>query len=111
MQKKEHPWWLATLLIIIVVFASGFFFLKSVMSNIDFAKTIFNTQMKRLLLESFSANVTHIIAVVKNTANQGVELTLAYVNNMLATMHGGKVTISPQSTEAATIITLCYSQS
>ena len=102
--KKGTSMVLAALMIIIVVFASGFFFLTFVMSNVDFAKTIFNTQMERLLLESFSANTTHIIAFIKNTANQGVEFTLAYVNNMLATMHGGKVAISPQSTEVATII-------
>lgn len=95
---------LGALMIVLVTFASGMFFFNFVMSNVDSMKTAFNTQMKNLLLEYFSANTTHIIAVIKNTANKVVEITHAYVNNMLAILQEGKIIIQPLSTGAATII-------
>jgi len=95
---------LGVLMIIIVVFCSGFFFLNFVNSNVDFAKNIFDTQMSNLLLSSLTANTTHIVAFVKNTANKMIEFTLAYVNSMIATLEGGKASISPLTTGAATIV-------
>lgn len=95
---------LGALMIVLVTFASGMFFFNFVMSNVDSMKTAFNTQMKNLLLEYFSANTTHIIAVIKNTANKVVEITQAYVNNMLATLQEGKTIIQPLSTGVATIV-------
>jgi hypothetical protein len=102
--KKGTSKVLGTLMAIIITFASGFFFLNFVMSNVDFAKNTFNTQMQGLLLDSFFANTTHIVAFIKNAASQTVELTLAYVNNALATLQKGKVLIAPLSTAAATIV-------
>ncbi len=51
-----------------------------------------------------SANATHIVAFVRNTASKAVEFTLAYVNNMVATLQEGKATISPLSVGVATVI-------
>lgn len=102
--RKGTSMVLGTLMIIVVVFASGFLFFNFVMSNVDFMKTTFDTEMKKLILDSFSANATHIVAFVRNTASKAVEFTLAYVNNMVATLQEGKATISPLSVGVATII-------
>ncbi|TET57680.1 hypothetical protein E3J51_02675 [Candidatus Bathyarchaeota archaeon] len=72
----------------------GFIFLNFVTGNIDSMKTIFNTQMKSLLLDHFSVNQTHIVIFLKNTADEIIEITKAYVNHLLAILHEGK-TISP----------------
>lgn len=95
---------LGTLMVIIVAFAFGLYFFKFAMSNVDFAKTTFNTQITSLLLSSVSANSTHIVAFIKNAANQVVEITQAYVNNMLATLQEGKAILQPVSTGVATIV-------
>jgi uncharacterized membrane protein (DUF485 family) len=102
--KKGTSMVLGMLMTIIIVIASGFLLFNFVMSNVNFAKQTFNTQMKHLLLESYSANTTHIIVFIRNTARQTVEFTLAYVNNMLATLQNGKVTISSLSVGVATIV-------
>jgi len=102
--KKGIARVLGTLMMIIVVLVSGFFLLNFVMSNVDSMKTIFSSQMKGLLIESFSANTTHIIVQVKNTANKLVEITQAYVDNTIATLQEGKTILQPLSTGIATII-------
>ncbi len=88
----------------VVVFVSGFSFVNFVMSNVEFAKTVFNTQMKSLLLDSFSANITHIVVYLKNTGKQTVEITQAYVNSMLTMLQDGKAIIQPLSVGVATIV-------
>ena len=90
-------------MITIVVLVSGFVFSDFVMSSVNLAKNTFNTQMKNLLLDSFSSNTTHIVAFIRNSANNAVELTQAYVNNMLGTLQGGKTIIKPLSIGIATI--------
>lgn len=101
--KKGTSKVLGILMITMVTLVSGFFFLNFVTANVNFAKNTFNTQMKSLLLDSFSANTTHIVAFIKNSANKVVEFTQAYVNNMLGTLQGGKATIKPLSIGIATI--------
>jgi len=101
--KKGTSKVLGILMITMVIFVSGFFFSDFVMSNVNFAKNTFNTQMKSLLLDSFSANTTHIVAFIKNSADKVVEFTQAYVNNMLGALQGGKATIKPLSIGIATI--------
>lgn len=101
--KKGTSKVLGTLMAIIVVFISGFFFYNFVASNVNFAKNTFNTQLTNLLLDSFSANSTHILAFIKNSANKAVEFTQAYTNNMLAVLQGGKAIVEPLSTGAAII--------
>jgi hypothetical protein len=73
------------------------------MSNVNLAKNTFNNQMKNLLLDSFSANTTHIVAFIRNSADKVIEFTQAYVNSMLGTLQGGKATIKPLSVGMATI--------
>jgi hypothetical protein len=104
LSKKGTSMVLGSLLMIIVVFAGGFIFFNFVMYNVNFAKTTLNTQLGSLLLQSVSANTTHIIAYIQNTAKQTVEFTLAYVNDFIATLQSGKATISPLSTQTATIV-------
>jgi len=95
---------LGVLMLIIVTIASGFIFLNFVTGNIDLMKTTFNTQMKSLLLDHFSVNQTHIIIFLRNTADELIEITQAYVNNMLAILQGGKTIIAPLTTGIATIM-------
>lgn len=101
--KKGTSKVLGTLVMIIVVFISGFFFYNFVTSNVNFSKNTFNTQMTNLLLNSFSANSTHIVAFIKNSANKAIEFTQAYTNNMLAVLQGGKAIIESLSTGVAII--------
>ena len=101
--KKGTSKVLGILMTTIVVLVSGFVFSDFVMSNVNLAKNTFNTQMKSLLLDSFSANTTHIVAFIKNSADKVIEFTQAYVNNMLGTLHGGKAMIKPFSIGVATI--------
>ncbi len=91
-------------MLVIVTIASGFMFLNFVTNNVDSMKTVFNTQMKNLLLDHFSANITHIVIFLKNTANNVVEIAQAYVNNILAVLQEGKAIIAPLTTGIATII-------
>lgn len=79
-------------------------FLNFSVSNVDFTKATFNTRMTSLLLDSVSANTTHIVASIKNTANNVVEITQAYVNSMFAILQEGKATIQPVSIGVATIV-------
>lgn len=95
---------LGILMLIIVTIASGFIFLNFVTGNIDSMKTTFNTQMKSLLLDHFSVNQTHVVIFLKNTADEIIEITKAYVNHMLAILHEGKAIIAPLTTGIATII-------
>ncbi|MCK4222938.1 hypothetical protein KAX01_01465 [Candidatus Bathyarchaeota archaeon] len=67
-------------------------------------KTTFNTQMKSLLLDHFSVNQTHIVIFLKNTADEIIEITKAYVNHLLAILHEGKTVIAPLTTGIATIM-------
>ena len=95
---------LGVLMLIIVTIASGFIFLNFVTGNIDLMKTTFNTQMKSLLLDHFSVNQTHIIIFLRNTADELIEITQAYVNNILAILQEGKTIIAPLTTGIATIM-------
>lgn len=95
---------LGLLMLIIVTIASGFIFLNFVTGNIDLMKTTFDTQMKSLLLDHFSVNQTHIVIFLRNTADELIEITQAYVNNMLAILQEGKSIIAPLTTGIATII-------
>jgi ATP-dependent Clp protease ATP-binding subunit ClpA len=102
--KKGTTKALGVLMIIIVTLASGFIFLNFVTTNVDSMKTIFNTQMKCLFLESFSANVTHIVMFIKNTQDKLVEITQAYVNQLMAALQQGKAIIAPLTTGIVTIL-------
>jgi hypothetical protein len=102
--KKGTSKVFGTSMIVVVAFAFGLTFFNFVTSNIDSMKATFNTQMKNLLLASFSANSTHIVAFIKNTANQVCEITHAYLNSMLAILQEGKVTIQPISIGEAIIV-------
>jgi hypothetical protein len=95
---------MAALVIVMVTFASGLIFLRFVVSNVNFAKTIFNTQMQNLLLESFSVNSTHIIAFIQNGYAKAVSFTLAYVNGLVATLQGGEAVISALSNGTVAVV-------
>jgi len=95
---------LATLMMIILTFVSGLFLFSFVTTNIDFMKATFNTQMTSLFLDSFSANTTHIILFIRNTADQIVGITKAYANSVLVTILESTSIIKPLATAATTII-------
>lgn len=94
----------AVLVVVMVTFASGFIFLRFVVSNVDFAKTIFTNQMQNLLLKSLSINSTHIVAFIQNEYAKAISFTLAYVNGLIATLQGGEAVISALSTGTAAIV-------
>jgi hypothetical protein len=95
---------MATLVVVMVTFVSGFIFLRFVVSNVDFAKTTFTSQMQNLLLKSFSINSTHIVAFIQNEYTKAISFTLAYVNGLIATLQGGEAVISALSTGTAAIV-------
>lgn len=66
--------------IVLVTFVSGILFYTFVMDNVNFAAKTINTQIAGLLLNSFSINSTHIVAFLKNTGSNLIEITTAYVN-------------------------------
>jgi hypothetical protein len=53
------------------------------MDNINFATETINNRMVGLLLNSFSINSTHIVALLKNTGSALIEITSAYVNGIV----------------------------
>ena len=71
------------LLLVLVTFVSGILFYTFVMDNITFAAETLNTQIAGLLLNSFTMNSTHIVAFLKNTGAQVIEVTTAYVNGLV----------------------------
>ena len=71
------------LLLVLVTFISGILFYTFVMDNITFAAETLNTQIAGLLLNSFTMNSTHIVAFLKNTGSQIIEVTTAYVNGLV----------------------------
>jgi hypothetical protein len=73
----------AVLLLVLVTFTAGILFYNFVMQNINFATNTFNTQMVKLLVNSFTINATHIVAFLQNTGSQVVEITNAYVNDLV----------------------------
>jgi len=71
------------LLLVLVTFVSGILFYTFVMDNITFAAETLNTQIAGLLLNSVTMNSTHIVAFLKNTGAQIIEVTTAYVNGIV----------------------------
>jgi high-affinity Fe2+/Pb2+ permease len=71
------------LLLVLVTLVSGILFYTFVIDNINFATETLNTQIAGLLLSSFTMNSTHIVAFLKNTGSQIVEVTNAYVNGLI----------------------------
>jgi uncharacterized protein (UPF0333 family) len=74
------------LLLVLVTLVSGILFYTFVMDNVNFATETLNNQIAGLLLKSFSINSTHIVAFLKNTGAQIVEVTSAYVNGLITTI-------------------------
>ena len=72
------------LLLVLVTFVSGILFYTFVMDNVTFAAETLNTQIAGLLLNSFTMNSTHIVAFLKNTGSQIIEVSTAYVNGLVA---------------------------
>ena len=87
------------LLLVIVTFVSGILFYTFVMDNVTFATETLNTQIAGLLLNSFTMNATHIVAFLKNTGAQLIEVSTAYVNG-LVTAIANLVKIAPNAVEA-----------
>jgi len=84
------------LLLVLVTFVSGILFYTFVMDNVTFAAETLNTQIAGLLLNSFTMNSTHIVAFLKNTGSQIIEVTTAYVNG-LVTAISNLVKIAPNA--------------
>jgi hypothetical protein len=84
------------LLLVIVTFVSGILFYTFVMDNVTFATETLNTQIAGLLLNSFTMNATHIVAFLKNTGAQLIEVSTAYVNG-LVTAIANLVKIAPNA--------------
>ena len=84
------------LLLVLVTFVSGILYCSFVMDNITFAAETLNTQIAGLLLNSFTMNSTHIIAFLKNTGGQVIEVTNAYVNGLITTV-ANLVKIAPNA--------------
>lgn len=93
----------AGLLLILVVFAFGIGFFHFVMSEVDFAKKTFNTQMVSLLLKSVAVNATHLIVNLQNVGASMIEITSAYVNGMIATI-ATLLNIEPNSIGAVILL-------
>jgi hypothetical protein len=74
------------LLLVLITLVSGFLFYTFVMDNVNFATETLNTQIAGLLLKSFTINSTHIVAFLKNTGAQIVEVTSAYINGLITTI-------------------------
>lgn len=102
--KKGMSKVLGIFMIIIVVFVFGLLFVNFAMFNVESMKTTYNTKVSNLLLASFSANTTHIVAFIRNTANRVAEITQAYVNSMLVVLQGGKAIIKPAATGVAIVV-------
>ena len=102
--KKGVSQVLGLLMVVMVIFASGFIFCNFVINNVNFAKTIFNSQMQSLLLQYINANTTHIVAFIKNAGANAVEFTMAYVDGLLVAIQEGKATISASTVGAAAIL-------
>jgi len=91
------------LLLVLVTFVSGILFYTFVMDNITFAAETLNTQIAGLLLNSFTMNSTHIVAFLKNTGAQIIEVTNAYVNG-LVTAIANLVKIAPNAIGTVVLI-------
>ena len=91
------------LLLVLVTFISGILFYTFVMDNITFAAETLNTQIAGLLLNSFTMNSTHIVAFLKNTGSQIIEVTTAYVNG-LVTAITNLAKIAPNAIGAVVLI-------
>jgi hypothetical protein len=74
------------LLLVIITLVSGFLFYTFVMDNVNFATETLNTQIAGLLLKSFTINSTHIVAFLKNTGAQIIEVSSAYINGLITTI-------------------------
>ncbi|MBN1244326.1 hypothetical protein JXA31_01880 [Candidatus Bathyarchaeota archaeon] len=90
------------LLLVLVTFVSGILFYTFVMDNINFATETLNTQIAGLLLNSFTMNSTHIVAFLKNTGAQVIEVTNAYVNGLI-TVITNLVKIAPNAIGAVVL--------
>ena len=91
------------LLLVLVTLVSGILFYTFVMDNITFAAETLNTQIAGLLLNSFTMNSTHIVAFLKNTGAQIIEVTNAYVNG-LVTAIANLVKIAPNAIGTVVLI-------
>jgi hypothetical protein len=87
---------------VIITFASGAVLFNFVMSNVNFAKNSFTSQMSALLVQSFTINATQITAWLQNTGNTLVEITGAYVNGLIAILTNS-VNIQPGSVGATSL--------
>jgi len=92
----------AVLLTVIITFASGAVLFNFVMSNVNFAKNSFTSQMSALLVQSFTINATHITAWLQNAGNTLVEITGAYVDGLIAALTN-TVNIQPGSVRATSL--------
>ena len=84
------------LLMILVTCVSGVLFYTFVMDNITFTTETLNTKIAELLLNSFSMNSTHIVAFLKITGSQLIEVTNAYMNGLIAVI-ANLVKIAPDA--------------
>jgi len=92
----------AVLLIIIITIAFGIIFLNFVLSEVDFMKNTFNTQISGLVLKTFTINSTHITAWLQNGGIRLTKITGAYVNGLVAALPS-TVQVEPSSTTVAYI--------
>lgn len=74
------------LLLVLITLVSGILFCTFVMDNVNFATETLNNQIAGLLLKSFTINSTHIVAFLKNTGSQLIEVTSAYVNGLITSI-------------------------
>jgi len=90
------------LLLVLVTLVSGILFYTFVMDNVNFATETLNNQIAGLLLNSFSINSTHIVALLKNTGAQIIEVTSAYVNGLITSI-ANLVKIAPNAVGAVVL--------
>ena len=94
--KKGTSAVLAVLLMVLVTMASGIMLYNYVMAHVESMTTNLSIQLSLLLLESANINTTHITAFVRNTGNNVVSITNAYVNNVPALL-SQSIQIAPAS--------------
>ena len=92
----------AMILMVIITLASGAVLFNFVMSNVNFAKNSFTSQMSALLVQSFTIDATQIRVWLQNAGNTLVEITGAYVNGLIAAVTGD-INIQPGSVGATSL--------
>jgi hypothetical protein len=101
--RKASTYVYGIVLLTIVIVAFGIIFYNFVLSNIEFTQNTLNLQLASLLMKSVRVNSTHITTFLQNLGSKFVEITGAYVNGVIGSIHS-VVKLEPGNIGSVTIM-------